>query len=54
MVIKGRVIQEIRQESIINQQIEQLKQLESQIREEESKLDTYHRLVDEKTNPHVV
>ncbi|MEJ7173251.1 AAA family ATPase [Staphylococcus caprae] len=33
---------------IINQQIEQLKQLESQIREEESKLDTYHRLVDEK------
>lgn len=33
---------------IINQQIEQLKHLESQIREEESKLDTYHRLVDER------
>ncbi len=29
--------------SIINQQIEQLKQLESQIREEEAKLETYHR-----------
>ena len=33
---------------IINQQIEQLKQLENQIRNEESKLDTYHRLVDDK------
>lgn len=33
---------------IINQQVEQLKQLEAQIREEEAKLDTYHRLVDEK------
>ncbi|MDN9006745.1 hypothetical protein Q0P47_14490, partial [Staphylococcus aureus] len=30
---------------IINQQIEQLKQLERQIREEEAKLETYHRLV---------
>lgn len=34
--------------SIINQQTEQLKQLENQIRNEESKLDTYHRLVDDK------
>ncbi len=33
---------------IINQQIEQLKQLESQIREEEAKLETYHRLVDDR------
>ncbi len=33
---------------IINQQTEQLKQLENQIRNEESKLDTYHRLVDDK------
>ncbi|PTI22997.1 DNA repair protein Rad50, partial [Staphylococcus warneri] len=33
---------------IINQQVDQLKQLEAQIREEEAKLDTYHRLVDEK------
>lgn len=32
---------------IINQQIEQLKQLEGQIREEEAQLDTYHRLVDD-------
>ncbi len=36
------------EKSIINQQIEQLKQLENQIRNEESKLDTYHRLVDDK------
>ncbi|MBS6091663.1 MAG: AAA family ATPase [Staphylococcus warneri] len=33
---------------IINQQVDQLKQLEAQIRDEEAKLDTYHRLVDEK------
>ncbi|MBO1199192.1 AAA family ATPase [Staphylococcus simiae] len=33
---------------IINQQIEQLKQLEGQIREEEAKLETYHRLVDDR------
>ncbi len=33
---------------IINQQIEQLKYLEGQIREEESKLDSYHRLVDDR------
>lgn len=33
---------------IINQQLEQLKELEGQIRVEESKLTTYKRLVDDK------
>lgn len=33
---------------IINQQLEQLKELESQIREQEAKLTTYKRLVDDK------
>ena len=33
---------------ILNQQIEELKQLEAQIRDEETKLDEYQRLIDEK------
>ena len=35
-------------EPILNQQIEELKQLEAQIRDEETKLDEYQRLIDEK------
>jgi uncharacterized protein YhaN len=31
-----------------NQQLDELKSLEAQIREEESKLDEYHRLVDDR------
>ena len=45
---KKEELYKIWKKSIINQQIEQLKQLENQIRNEESKLDTYHRLVDDK------
>ncbi|WP_210129872.1 AAA family ATPase [Staphylococcus sp. GDX8P54P] len=33
---------------ILNQQLEELKQLEAQIREEEAKVDEYHRLVDDR------
>lgn len=33
---------------ILNQQLDELKSLEAQIREEESKLDEYHRLVDDR------
>ena len=33
---------------ILNQQLDELKSLEAQIREEESKLDDYHRLVDDR------
>ena len=33
---------------ILNQQLDELKSLEAQIREEETKLDDYHRLVDDR------
>ena len=48
MLIRKTTLYKKLERTILNQQIEELKQLEAQIRDEETKLDEYQRLIDEK------